>query len=79
MRKIELIIALLPSLCLDAKLALVHIIEEQDGAKQSGFAYTLCADKMHIAVKLNLCVWHMGTIDKYDFIKVSHLLRLRLC
>ena len=73
------IIAFLTSLRFDAQLALVHIVEEQDCTKQSGFTHTLCTDEMYVAIEFDLCVWHVGTIDEYDLIEVSHLLRLRLC
>ena len=77
--QVEFIVAFLASLRFDAQLTLVHIVEEQDCTKQSGFTHTLCTYEMYVAIELNLSVWHMGTIDKYDFIEVSHLLRLRLC
>ena len=79
MRQIEFIVAFLTSLRFDAQLALVHIVEEQDCTKQSGFTHTLCNDEMYVAIEFDLCVWHVGTIDEYDLIEVSHLLRLRLC
>ena len=43
-RQVEFIVAFLSCLCLDAQLALVHIVEEQDGTEQRGFSYSLCTD-----------------------------------
>ena len=78
-RQVEFIVAFLSCLCLDAQLAFIYIVEEQDGTEQRGFSNALGTDEMHVAIELYLCVWHVGTIDEYDFIEVSHLLRLRLC
>ena len=79
MGQVELVVALLSGLRLDAQLALVHIIEEQDGTEQRRFSNALGTDKMHVAVELYLCVGHVGAVDEYDFIEVSYLSRLRLC
>ena len=78
-RQVEFIVAFLSCLCLDAQLAFIYIVEEQDGTEQRRFSNALGTDEMHVAIELYLCVWHVGTIYEYDFIEVSHLSRLRLC
>jgi len=64
---------------LDTKFVLIHIIEEQNGTEYRGLTNTLRSNEMHIAIELNFCVWHMGTINEYDLIEVSHLWPPRQC
>ena len=52
------------------------IVEKQDSPQQCAFTCALCADEMHVAVKIYVGVTYSCAVDEYNFIEVSHVVYL---
>jgi hypothetical protein len=56
----------------DTKSQCVGIVEEKNRPQQSAFSDALRTDKVDITVEIYFGIFDLRTVDKYNFIQVSH-------